>query len=158
MCWDTAEKPQCDVTPTSRTWPDYALALPQPRLSDLLSRKPLNKERQWRMSGFHPRPKSWVWSMHLHLGNDGKWSWVSELLVLCVACYNTYWKRAWILELIVQEKADILLSLYELVSEWNTWNMGREGTLGSNNAGLIFVFLNTLPLGVLWWLGSGWRT
>ena len=122
VCWDTAEKLHRDVTPTSLIRPDYALALPQPRLTDFLSRKPGNKEREWRMFRFHPRHKSWVWSMCLHLWNAGKWSWVPVLLLLCVACYNIYWKHAWILKVAVQEKADILLSLYELVSEWKMWH------------------------------------
>lgn len=71
MCPVTAEKLHCDVTPTAPIWPDYALDLPQPRLADFLSRKPGNKERQWRMSGFHPRPKSWVWSVCLYLWSAG---------------------------------------------------------------------------------------
>lgn len=37
------------MTPTSLIWPDYVLALPQPRLIDFLSRKPGDKEREWRM-------------------------------------------------------------------------------------------------------------
>lgn len=98
------------LAPTSLIWPDYGLTLPQPRLTDFLSRKPGNKETEWKTSGFHPTPKSWAWGMRLHLWNAGKWSWVSELLLLCVACYNIYWKHG-ILKVVVQEKADFLLSL-----------------------------------------------
>lgn len=59
---------------------------------------------------FHYRHKPWLWSSCLCLRNLEVVPGSNITILLCVACYSIYQKLAWLLKVVVQEKADSLLS------------------------------------------------